>query len=296
MIRNYIITVLLLAAPISSLSQLRSAYDYYPLSVGNEWIYHVLQPDPYLNRRVVSDTLLGDSLRVYKVVEDTGLRYYHYNEDSTVVYSSDGMPRSVNSGFAILDTRQGLGAKWEIRYDGITRAFAIKDTMWWNYCGQYRNVIQVYEVDADKDSVVYVEPFGIYAEGIGLIQIWEESLAYSKINGVECGERPTRIEENEPLRIPKDFQLYLYPNPVRQSAVLSINSPVRDKVEVSIVDILGRTVREFTINPTSTRFQLVWDGRDKNGHILPNGTYFAVVRSGDLSKAVKFVYLKGQSH
>ncbi|NIQ04630.1 MAG: T9SS type A sorting domain-containing protein [Candidatus Korarchaeota archaeon] len=286
------VLLLLLCLPTLSFGQLPNAYDYFPLATGNEWIYWVLQFDPYRNVFVASDTLLGDSLRVYKVYDEGAVYYYYYNEDSTVVYDTREFPENMDSGFAFLDTRHGLGAKWVVTYDGITRAFAIKDTGGANMFGRVWNTAQVYEVVPDADSLIYLEAMGRYAVGLGLIQFWESGLVYAKINGVEYGERPTSVERTQRRGIPEKFQLHLYPNPVNKSATLLFDSPSLKQVEVKIIDILGRTVQKFTLKPTTASFQLVWDGRDINGKLLANGTYFVVARAGNFSKAIKFIYLR----
>ncbi len=70
------------------------------------------------------------------------------------------------------------------------------------------------------------------------------------------------------------------------------DSPSLKQIQVKIVNVLGRVVREFTIRPTSVSFQLTWDGRDSEGGILANGAYFAIARYGDRLQAVKFIYLR----
>lgn len=287
-----IVLLRLCSSPALSWSQLPNAYDFFPLAKGNEWIYSVLQFDPSLHRVVAADTLLGDSLTVYEVVEGETRSYYFYDKDSTVVYQSQEFPESVDSGFPFLDTRHGLGVKWIVTYDGITRAFAVKDTSRVKVFDRFWDTAQVYEVDPAPDSLIYLEALGRYAVGLGLIQFGEESLIYARINGVEYGERPTSVQATEKHRIPENFQLRLYPNPVNGAATLLFDSPSLKQIQVKIVNVLGRVVREFTIRPTSVSFQLTWDGRDSEGGILANGAYFAIARYGDRLQAVKFIYLR----
>ena len=284
--------LLLFALPTPAWSQLPNAFDYCPLAIGNEWIYSVLQFDPYYNKIVASDTVVGDTLRVYKVLEEETPRYYYYNQDSTILYQATEFPRDINSGFPVLNTQNGLGEKWVTFNDGVTRAFALVDTGTAVFYGRTWQDVHLYEVDPVPDSLVLLEPLGRYAKGIGLIAALETGLIFARINGIEYGERPTSVEDRSEHNIPENFQLRLYPNPVNQSATFLFKSPTLKRTEVSIIDILGRTVRRFSINPSSQTFRLVWDGRDNHGNTLANGTYFAIARFGKLPKVLKFVYLK----
>ncbi len=278
-----------------SWAQLPSTYDYFPLAVGHQWVYWVLQDDPYFTRMVESDTLLGDTLRVYKVSEYDEMYYYHYNEDSTILYSTKELPQTVESGLAILNTQNGLRSRWIVTYGGFTRAFAIMDTgKVYDLFGQTWPDAQLAEVDAFSDTLTFLEAVGRYVVGIGPIQYAEDGIVYARINGIEYGENPTSVgdtKSNDDSKIPKTIQLHVYPNPVNQTATFLLDTDSSQELEISIVNILGERVRIFTIKPTLSSFQLPWDGKDKNGHSLASGAYFAIARSGNISKAIKFTYL-----
>lgn len=90
-----------------------------------------------------------------------------------------------------------------------------------------------------------------------------------------------RIVSNEG-ETPKSFDQLIesYPNPF--SSQLSLNLSLSDNyndVEVSIIDILGRTRFAKSI-PSSTK-SFVWDGVDLAGESVEAGTFFLLVRQGD---------------
>lgn len=130
----------LLSGQFSAQAQIRKASDYFPLQIGNVWQYDNTNEAEYLFYEVVSDTMIGDSVRVYKA-KRSGLKgndlepfegapyYYHYNIDSTVVYRNDfEFPQAPYSGLPLIDTRGGVGHRWlHIAGDCIC-TFAVTDT------------------------------------------------------------------------------------------------------------------------------------------------------------------------
>ena len=101
----------LLSGHISAQAQLRKASDYFPLRVGNAWQYKP-NPDFYPDRHIeiVEDTLLSDTLRIYKALikytdnpnAGVGFNYYHYSSDSTVVYHYVDFPETPTTGLPII--------------------------------------------------------------------------------------------------------------------------------------------------------------------------------------------------
>ncbi len=93
--------------------------------------------------------------------------------------------------------------------------------------------------------------------------------------------KPTDVTE-EKQNVPVDFYLdEAYPNPFRPGREylifrFKVASEKRPAVLI-ICDIQGRTVRSFDVlsrqhKPGQT--ELFWDGRDRNGNLLPAGVYF----------------------
>ncbi len=102
---------------------------------------------------------------------------------------------------------------------------------------------------------------------------------------------------------PGDFRFTLYPNPITSAAMEPSSAAVKLRFQASpnelprcvrIVDVLGRTVREWrpSMAPGMSALTLTWDGRLRNGTPAPPGVYF-VRAVGDASvQTLKFVIMR----
>ncbi len=159
-------------------AQLRKASDYFPLEVGNIWEYKP-NPDFYDDRRfeIVSDSLVDDTLRVYRVMAKSldnpsvpvDYGYYHYNKDSMIVYRNFESPFVPYEGLPMIDTRGGPGSVWTYPIGDYLGAFAITDTGKAFYLEGSRNWAQVQSgFFSQDDSVVFDQNYyWVFFEGIG---------------------------------------------------------------------------------------------------------------------------------
>ncbi|HRI47810.1 MAG TPA: FlgD immunoglobulin-like domain containing protein, partial [Ignavibacteriaceae bacterium] len=99
-----------------------------------------------------------------------------------------------------------------------------------------------------------------------------------------------KVVDGEGLEIE---EVYNYPNPFTDATVFtfqhSINQPI--DVRISIYTIAGRMIQQIERNSINERFvKIDWDGRDRDGDKVANGTYLYKVRvksiNGDLTKSV----------
>lgn len=300
-------TVLCLASSISD-AQLRKASDYFPLAIGNIWEYKP-NPDVRLDTHIeiVSDTLLGDSLRIYKALLRFPDRpnapiiynYYYYNMDSTVVYRDPEFPRipyDSYTGLPMLDTRHGLMGIWWHQVGDAPAEFAIVDSGTSVYFGQSRHWIDVYAGTFNReDSTWLVSWVWRFVEGIGPVRESSDTLVYAKINGVEYGTRLSIREKHFKPHFPERFRLEVSPNPLfaSQQATIRIDLPSTQGIQVEIVNVLGQSVRRlFYGQQLGGLHHFVWDGKDAQGNDVPQGLYFVVLRGQTLLKSRKFIYLK----
>ena len=72
------------------------------------------------------------------------------------------------------------------------------------------------------------------------------------------------------------------PKPSRQSVVLTMESRQPGEQELSVHDVLGRTIRVVSRSwqAAGTR-QLVWDGKDESGSRAAPGVYLVTLRVGN---------------
>lgn len=100
------------------------------------------------------------------------------------------------------------------------------------------------------------------------------------------------IVEDHPL--PTDFELHQnYPNPFNPETTIEFSLTKRDKVELTIHNLLGQKVRRLAHRTFSAGVhRLVWDGADDGGAAVASGVYFYKLRGtgGVLSR--KMLLLK----
>ena len=108
----------------------------------------------------------------------------------------------------------------------------------------------------------------------------------------------TAIPDRSRSLIAQQFQLLPnYPNPFNPTTTLKFKVDSYDNSE-SVVKLViyngnGQIVRELFNNSVSDGNYVVrWDGRDRNGRIMPSGYYFARLESGKFSQTRKMLLLK----
>lgn len=112
----------------------------------------------------------------------------------------------------------------------------------------------------------FLEGLHFYDDGIYVTPIH----ATSAIVGI--GLPPASIEEAHPMW---DLKLRIAPNPARGAATITIGSSGQDKGTITVVDVEGRVVREFSgMSAGDGLRSVIWNGNDTSGRVLPSGVYF----------------------
>jgi len=285
--------------------QLPKASEFLPLQIGNVWQHqHKLGAGPVIQTEVVSDTLLGDTLVVYKILgkafQDTpseGFQYYYYSADSTVVYLQRETfpdPPYNRSSLPLLDTSGGFGGKWEVFLGDFRATASITDTGTVSFFGERRKWLEVNLIEERGDSIVVLPGDNIsFIEGIGISMKVNDTLTYAKIDGKEYGDRATSVHEapqSNPL--PGDFKLRVFPNPASTRVSFMVENVPEGITEVTIYNILGRKVRSLNLAGTyGTTRQTSWDGRDSGNQTVAGGIYFVAVKTEHRFKTHKFIFL-----
>jgi len=83
------------------------------------------------------------------------------------------------------------------------------------------------------------------------------------------------------------------PNPFNAETHLSFLLEGNQEASLEIYNIKGEKIREFKITPDSPgRYDVVWDGRDKEGVCVSTGTYLVRLRQGENETTGKCLLLK----
>jgi photosystem II stability/assembly factor-like uncharacterized protein len=82
---------------------------------------------------------------------------------------------------------------------------------------------------------------------------------------------------------PERYGISVAPNPFTSSTEIRFAPPYPGPRELVILDALGRTMLRRAVHGNDGPF--VWDGRGRNGYLLPTGMYFCIVSTGAFSIA-----------
>jgi fibronectin type 3 domain-containing protein len=109
----------------------------------------------------------------------------------------------------------------------------------------------------------------------------------------EFGETGVIIETTEEP-VPLAYQLYpSYPNPFNPTTVIRYDLPQTAEVRLVVYDLLGRDVVHLVDHQMEAgAHQVMWNGRDKLGRLLPSGIYIARMITPAYIKSIKMVLLK----
>ena len=194
---------------------------YYPLEIGNQWTYKVLDVNTWEND--TSDT-------------------YHYRTDEVVSETV------LNDGYKYFEIKQGGMSSYYLRIDSLTKIIydpsgyefinlgAKADSLWIDNGGvtnnMYYDTSRVGELNITRPLMVFQQGYLYFnrtlAQGIGhcfteygdLGLHTLEILVYAKIDGMEYGT-PVGVEQKNNLVIDKYELSQNYPNPFNPTTTLS---------------------------------------------------------------------------
>lgn len=91
-----------------------------------------------------------------------------------------------------------------------------------------------------------------------------------------------------------DFSLtHAYPNPFSVHTTLECNVREPGRIDLEIIDCLGRRVRTFpSIGTAAGIIRMQWDGKDRNGSKVPSGLYLLKARSKASVRTLKLLYFQ----
>jgi hypothetical protein len=103
----------------------------------------------------------------------------------------------------------------------------------------------------------------------------------------------------EPIQVnfiaPTSFRLdQNFPNPFNPSTTISYHLPRKGSLKIAIYDMIGRPVRLLLDEDEAMPgfWQVVWNGRDDSGEIVPSGQYAYILSSGNKIVKRKMMFIK----
>ncbi len=97
-----------------------------------------------------------------------------------------------------------------------------------------------------------------------------------------------------PAELPEHLQLKAaYPNPFNPNTTIEYTLHRSGPVELRIHDLKGRVVRDLVVEVREAgTHEVIWDGRDNTGGLVPSGVYFCRAAADQQADALKLVLLK----
>ncbi|MEO0083725.1 MAG: SBBP repeat-containing protein, partial [candidate division WOR-3 bacterium] len=163
-------------------------------------------------------------------------------------------------------------------------------------------IIIKYNADGNVQGIAqYNGPANRFDKGVGLA-IDNDNCIYvtGKSYGLNTSYDFATIKYQTITSLPADLKvsnyqrnsLSVYPNPMRNCARINYYLTTINNVHLSIFDISGREVKNFSIGKkTSGKYAIVWDGTDEHGQKLNSGIYFLILNtdSGQITQKIQII-------
>lgn len=282
-------------------------FEYYPLAIGNYWIYKVTDWSyPYYDedtftRKVISKETLSNGKEYFKIEEkyyNSAYTSYVYERIDTVkgfVCRFDNECANPDSEKVIDDFTADVGdsvliQRFTVCWDSILTKFSESGSE--NIFNENRN-FRTYEYSWLMSYTYKL------AQGIGLYNIrngYDFGESYFFLNGcvindVVYGDTTFTDVEEEQNTIPTEYKLEQnYPNPFNPNTKISWQTPVSSWQTLKVFDVLGNEIATL-VNEYRNAGNYNVEFEIKNLE-LSSGIYFYQLKVGEFVETKKMIFLK----
>ncbi len=270
---------------IKSLPIPSNVFDWFPLAIGNKWVYKVTEwsypyyDEDFLTKTIVGTEVLSNGKEYFKIEEkyfnSSYAQFVYERIDSSegLAYAFDENCTNPSHERMVYDFLAIRGDSILIQYDCIVieKTFfeTEEDFQIWQINSQLRRFTFDYLLYYNYDMV---ENIGLFHQKTGY-DFGETNyfLNGCVLNGTVYGDT-TVTDVNEDTPIPKEFSLYQnFPNPFNPSTTIDYDLPVSSHVTLKIFDILGREIETLV-----DEFQQAGNHSAQflSNAELPSGVYF----------------------
>ena len=104
---------------------------------------------------------------------------------------------------------------------------------------------------------------------------------------------PVELTTRQP-GLPKGYALSQnYPNPFNPETTIRFEIPGACPVSLRIYNVRGQLVRDLIDGPRQAgSYEIRWDGRNDQGHLVPSGIYFCRMKTGSFAATRKMALIK----
>ena len=278
--------------------------NYYPLAVGNKWIYDkttvTYDPYPQYSHQILVKEVLRDTIAANG-------KHYYYLKDETV-WEEDVLER--------IDSSEGKVHRY-LENPGLTENEYLLDDLLAEvgdtvnsyrmgyYPGSHTTVLD--EITFEKwglnkpkkvfEQYILHPPVYSLTQDIGLDSIYSYFdfgdtwivLKGCIINGVVYGDTTVVSVEDETQNLPTEFSLSQnYPNPFNPSTSIKYAVSSRQFVNLKVYDVLGNEIATLVKEELPAReYEVEFDGSG-----LTSGIYFYQLRAGSFVQTKKMILIK----
>jgi hypothetical protein len=287
---------------------------YFPIKVGNTWIYTCTG-----NNTAFCTCLTKTKVKITQVIQKYNRFYFiFYSQSNQIVYC----PLGCGSPAVVIDTLridtnscniykfvENNGCPYsphEILYDSLK--IRLNDTInspcsniLYNRCTDTSNImlfgmqrkskkIGWYAVDShyDRKYVKGIGPFE-YTTSANLC-VATKTLNGCIIDGILYGDTTFPVGVNNiSVELPEKYFLFQnYPNPFNPSTSIKFSMPIYTAVKILIYNVLGEEISTLVNNeyPPGT-YEVVWNSDDN-----PSGLYYYKIECNEYSDVKKMVLIK----
>jgi hypothetical protein len=277
----------------SSYSQGDTDSSYFPLAIGNKWVYESMN-------RIYTDTItVVDTQRVqgklYYGVKEYSYRLYWFRMDNDKVYIVDTAAVRLDTSnikeYILYDFTTSIGSKWYVPLKDYhlycdyadTITLVSKSDVMTTSARIFFDCFSFLHDDPCRDAGRFLEWF---AAGVGRVGYKRDNeygvkdlfLTYSNIT--------TGITENNNSHSTKEYMLLQnYPNPFNPSTNITFQLPESGFVVVDIFDALGRKIETLVnYNLDYGYHSFVWDASKQT-----SGVYFCKLHTKDFCQTIKLM-------
>jgi len=110
-----------------------------------------------------------------------------------------------------------------------------------------------------------------------------ETFLKTSLRGISKNDKPNKFKLNQN-----------YPNPFNSTTTLKIQIPRREKVSLTVYNILGQKIKTLIKNKFMEPgyFKFKWHGKDATGASVSSGIYFIRMQAQDFSQIIRMTYTK----
>lgn len=292
-LKKFVIVIICSALFVSTqlVAQTPDSLEWYPLQVGNVWVYQNWYPDTtQITYRIVEDT-----------VDPSGVRWFgrQINHAPSLVYLAQ-IDSIIYKGMSREDTLYQLPLRPGTCFPrGSAAVGVVTDTFQMQYGGEVRTGARIDFFGGQCDSTdlyMYTETL---ARGIGLIEEFYEpmggrSLIGAIIDSTRYGTLVGIQGIGKSESSPATLRLYgNYPNPFNLSTTIVYDLPSPGHVTIRIYSIRGELIKKISRGiESSGKRSVVWNGTDAAGNEVSSGVYIVQVQLGKHIERVKITLVK----